>query len=159
MSETYTRIKSEIIAAMKAKSSDRLLALRSIDSMIKNIAINAKHREGPTEEDTLQGLSQFVKRGSDSAEQFNAAGRTDLMQIELHQIGVAKEFLPEQMDMQELLVAVASDIQDYQTLNGSVTKKDFGKLMRALGEKYRGKTDNKALSTAINSTLDMIGAK
>ena len=81
------------------------------------------------------------------------------MQVELHQIGVAKEFLPEQMDMQELLAAVASDIQDYQTLNGSITKKDFGKLMRTLGEKYRGKTDNKALSTAINSTLDMIGAK
>lgn len=149
MSETYSKIKSEVIVAMKAKDSNRLLVLRSLDSAIKNIAIKEGHRDGPTEEDTLQGLSQAVKRGSDSAEQFRVAGREDLVETELYQVQVAKSFLPTQMEKAEFIIHVAEDIQDYIALNGAVTTKDFGKFMKLLGEKYRGKVDNKTLSECI----------
>jgi len=159
MSETYKNIKSEIIVAMKAKDSNRLLVLRSLDSAIKNISINAGHREGPTEEDTLQGLSQAVKRGSDSIEQFRAAGREDLVETELYQVQVAKSFLPTQMDKAELLIRVIEDIQDHTTLNGAVTLKDFGKFMKLLGEKYRGKVDNKTLSECIKEAFALHGVK
>lgn len=156
MSETYSKIRSEVIVAMKAKDSNRLLVLRSLDSAIKNIAINAGHREGPTEEDALQGLSQAVKRGSDSIEQFRAAGREDLVETELYQVQVVKSFLPTQMEMDELMITIPCDIQDYIAFNGNLTKKDFGKVMKVLSEKYRGKVDNKSLSQAINITFGLL---
>lgn len=146
MSQTYSKLKSEIIFAMKAKDSNRLLALRSFDSTIKNIAINSGHRDGPTEEDVLTGLAQAIKRGTDSAEQFQKAGRDDLFQTESFQVSVAKEFLPKQMSKEELKSEIFKEISE--TIS-SMTQKDFGRLMKLFGEKFRGKSDNKMISEVI----------
>ena len=102
MSDTYKRIKSEIISGMKEKNSEKVLTLRTLDSNIKNISISNLHKDGPTEEDVLQGLSQMIKRGTDSAEQFAKGNREDLVKNELSQVAIAKSFLPVQMSREEL---------------------------------------------------------
>lgn len=154
MSETYSKIKSEIIVAMKSKDSDRLLALRSLDSTIKNISINLGHRDGPTEEDVLSGLAQMIKRGLDSAEQFKNAGREDLFQTESFQVSVAQSFLPKQLTKEELKEII------WNELNGKeLTQKDFGKLMKSFGESLKGKTDNKSISEMIKNYFSENGVK
>lgn len=153
MSETHTKIKSEIIVAMKAKDSNKLLALRSLDSTIKNIAIANGHREGPTEDDAIQGLSQAVKRGTDSADQFRAAGREDLLETELFQVQVARSFLPQQMEYDDLKNSLLCDIQDYLAINGSATQKDFGKIMNIVIPKYKGKAESKDIQLILKEVL------
>lgn len=153
MSDTYKNLKSAIVASMKAKETDRLLALRSLDSAIKNIAIGAGNRGGPTEQDTIIGLSQAVKRGTDSIEQFRTAAREDLVDKEQFQVDIAKSFLPKQLSKEELSVAIGQFLSDYQAENGAVTSKDFGKLMKAAGGKFRGLTDNKSISDVLKAML------
>ena len=154
MSETYSKIKSEIIVAMKSKDSNRLLALRSLDSTIKNISINLGHREGPTEDDVLSGLSQAIKRGLDSAEQFKNAGREDLFQTESFQVSVAQSFLPKQLTKEELKTIISEELSGKE-----LTQKDFGKLMKSFGESLKGKTDNKSISETIKTYFSENGIK
>ena len=153
MSEIYAKIKAEIVAAMKAKDANRLLVLRSLDSAIKNHAINAGHRDGPTEEDVLSGLSQAVKRGSDSAEQFKAGNRMDLVESELFQVEIARSFLPQQMSREELTDSLKCDVQDYVAINGQATQKDFGKIMKIVIPKYKGKAESKDIQEILKGLL------
>lgn len=153
MSETYKKLKAEIIVAMKAKDADRLLVLRNLDSSIKNFAISAGHREGPTEDDAISGLSQAVKRGTDSAEQFRTGGREDLVQAELFQVEIARSFLPKQLDRSELETYLKDDIAEYVTINGEATQKDFGKLMKIVVPKYKGKAESKDIQEVLRGLL------
>lgn len=150
MSETYTKIKSEIISAMKAKDSDRLLTLRSLDSAIKNVAIAAGHREGPTDADVLAALNQAVKRGTDSAEQFKNAGRADLASIEAAQVAIAKEFLPAQLDPAKMKAQVL-EIVDLHESECGLVQKDFGQIMKKCAAKFNGAADNRSISDVIKA--------
>lgn len=150
MSETYKKIKSEIVIAMKAKDSERLLTVRSLDSAIKNISINSGHREGPTEEDVVVGLNQAVKRGLDSAEQFKAAGRTELADAEIYQVHIAREFLPAQLSSEDLKKLVL-DVVDLHESECGLVQKDFGSIMKKCVAKANGAADNKSISEAIKS--------
>lgn len=152
---TYNKIKQEIIAAMKSKSSERLLALRSLDSTIKNISITNNNRDVPTETETIQGISQSIKRGSDSAEQFKNAGRADLYLMETFQVNVFKEFLPQQMPKEELKQKISEELSSIE----NITQKDFGKFMKMFGEKFRGLTDNKTISETIKEIFTEKGVK
>ena len=153
MSETYKKLKSEIIVAMKAKETEKLLVLRNLDSSIKNFAISAGHREGPNEDDVISGLSQAVKRGTDSAEQFRTGGREDLVQAELFQVEIARSFLPEQLSRVELKVRLTEDVMDYSAFNGVATIKDFGKIMKLAVPKYKGLAESKDIQELLKEIL------
>lgn len=150
MLETYSKIKSEIVNAMKSKESEKLLALRSLDSTIKNIAINSGHREGPTEADAMSGLAQMVKRGTDSSEQFKTANRMDLFEVEQFQVNLFKTFLPKQLEKSEVKEKI---IQELGETISSLSQKDFGKLMKQFGESFKGMTDNKTISESLKEIL------
>lgn len=152
---TYNKIKQEIVSAMKSKNSSRLLALRSLDSTIKNISITNNNRETPTEAETIQGISQSIKRGTDSAEQFKQAGRADLFTVEMFQVNVFKEFLPEQLSKEELKKKISEELNSIE----NITQKDFGKFMKLFGEKFRGLTDNKTISESIKEIFTEKGVK
>lgn len=153
MSETYNKIKAEIVIAMKAKDANRLLVLRSLDSAIKNHAINAGHRDGPTDEDVIAGLSQAVKRGTDSAEQFRTGNRMDLVESELFQVDIARSFLPTQMSREELQDHLTEDLMEYSTSNGLATMKDFGQIMKIVIPKYKGVAESKDIQEILKGLL------
>jgi uncharacterized protein YqeY len=118
--------------------------------VIKNIAINAGHREGPTEEDVLTGLNQAVKRGLDSAEQFKAAGRIELAESELYQVEIARQFLPAQLSSEDLKKLVFEVVDLHESECGLV-QKDFGPVMKKCVAKANGAADNKSISEAIKT--------
>lgn len=148
---TYEKIKEEIKVAMRSKDSNKLLALRSLDSQIKNISINNLHKDGPTEDDVVSALSQLIKRGTDSAEQFKKAGREDLFQTESFQVDLFKTFLPEQLSKEELKEMIKKDLEN----EGTLTNKDFGRLMKIFVPKYKGKCDGKDLQEVLKGFLDV----
>ena len=153
MSDTYNKIKAEIVIAMKAKDANRLLVLRSLDSAIKNHAISAGHRDGPTDEDVIAGLSQAVKRGTDSADQFRTGNRMDLVESELFQVDIARSFLPTQMSREELQDHLTEDLMEYSTSNGLATMKDFGKIMKIVIPKYKGLAESRNIQELLKGLL------
>ncbi len=146
------QLQTQIIAAMKAKSADRLSALRLINAAIKDREIAARGEAGAaevTDADILALLGKMVKQRSESARAFEAGGRAELAAKELAEIAVIEEFLPQQLTGAEVDAAISAAIAEA----GATSIRDMGKVMAVLKGKYTGQMDFGAAGAAIKGKL------
>lgn len=144
----FLKLQEDIKEAMKARDQDKLLALRTLSSDIKKIAIDAGRRD-PSDEDVLAAVARAIKQREDSAEQFRTAGRDELAAVEVAQVAWIKAYQPAQMSEDEIRAVVAETIAEV----GAASKKDMGKVMGALMPKVKGKADGKLVQAAVNAAL------
>jgi uncharacterized protein YqeY len=142
------RINTEIIAAMKTKDARRLGALRLVKTAIVNRGIAKGHDLDDAE--CLQVIGQLVKQSRDSIEQFAAAGRQDLVDKETAELSIIDGYLPPGASDAEIESAVTAAI----TETGATSRKDMGRVMKAVMSGLAGKTaDGKAVSEAVKGKL------
>jgi hypothetical protein len=142
------RVNADIAAAMKARESARLSALR----MMKAAIMNKEVEKGRTLEDAdvVQVVTSLVKQRRDSIEQFSRAGRTDLVDKETAEIAVLDTYLPPGAAPEEIDAAIAAAIAE----TGASSPRDMGKVMKAVMPKLAGKTaDGRAVSDAVRRKL------
>jgi len=142
------RVSADIAAAMKARDSARLSALR----MLKAAVMNKSVEKGRDLEDAevLQVVASLAKQRRDSIEQFAKAGRTDLVEKETGELAVLQSYLPPSATPEEIDAAVAEAIKE----TGAASVKDMGKVMKAVMPKLAGKNaDGKAVNEAVRRTL------
>ena len=142
------QVTSEIAAAMKAKDQGRLSALRMLKAAIMNKGVE-KGRDLEDAE-VLQVVSSLVKQRRDSIEQFQKAGRTDLVDKESGEIKVLEQYLPPAVSADEIDAAVAAAIAE----SGATSVKDIGKVMKAVMPKLAGKNaDGRTINEAVRRKL------
>lgn len=144
----FLKLQEDIKDAMKARDQDKLLALRTLSSDIKKISIDAGRRD-PSDEDVLTAVAKALKQREDSAEQFLKAGRPELAEVEVAQIGWIKAYQPEQFSAAEVQSIVAEVVAQV----GATSKKDLGKVMGALMPRVKGKADGKLVQAAVQAAL------
>lgn len=144
----FLKLQEDIKEAMKARDQEKLLALRTLTSDIKKIAIDAGRRD-PSDEDVLAAVARAIKQREDSAEQFRTAGRPELVERELAQVGWIRAYQPAQLSEDEVRGIVAEVVAQV----GASTKKDMGKVMGALMPRVKGKADGKLVQAVVNSIL------
>ena len=143
------RIMTEIKAAMRAKDSNKLEALRAVKSAILLAQTDKAGREGLTEDDEMKLLQKLVKQRKESAAIYKEQGREDLAKPELDQAAVIEEFLPEQMSEEEIEQEVERIIQ----VTGASGLQDMGKVMGAASKELAGKADGKTISGIVRKKL------
>ncbi|HEU4686729.1 MAG TPA: GatB/YqeY domain-containing protein [Vicinamibacterales bacterium] len=142
------QVGADIAAAMKARDSSRLSALRMLKAAIMNKGVE-KGRDLDDAE-VLQVVASLVKQRRDSIEQFSKAGRTDLVEKETGELTVLQAYLPPSATPEEIDAAVAEAIAE----TGATSPKDMGKVMKAVMPKLAGKNaDGKAVNEAVRRTL------
>jgi uncharacterized protein YqeY len=142
------QVGADIAAAMKARDSSRLSALRMLKAAIMNKGVE-KGRDLEDAE-VLQVIASLVKQRRDSIEQFAKAGRTDLVEKETGELAVLQAYLPPSASPEEIDAAVAEAIAE----TGATSPKDMGKVMKAVMPKLAGKNaDGKAVNEAVRRTL------
>ena len=144
----FPKLSEDIKVAMRAKDSDKLLALRTLSSDVKKVTIDAGRRE-PTDEDFLTAATKAVKQREDAAEQFRNAGRDEMAATEIQQAEWIRAYLPAQMEKAEIEAVVAQTIAEV----GAASKKDMGKVMAALMPKVKGRADGKLVNQAVQALL------
>ncbi|MEJ2202287.1 MAG: GatB/YqeY domain-containing protein, partial [Desulfuromonadaceae bacterium] len=87
-------------AAMKAKDSLRLNAIRLVKTAIKNKEIEA--RKEFDDQDVIGVLSSLVKQRRESAQVYRDNGRVELAEKEEQELAVIQEFLPRQLGEEEI---------------------------------------------------------
>ncbi len=142
------QIESDTKEAMKARDSERVSALRMVSSAIKNKMIEVRPNE-LTDDDVIGVLKKLSKQRKDSIEQFQKAGRDDLVEKEQRELSVLEKYLPEQMSEAQINEIVDSCIAE----TGASSMKDMGKLMGAVTAKTKGSADNKLVSQIVKSKL------
>lgn len=127
-------------AAVKSQDKVRISTLRLITAAIKDRDIAARtadNRDGVSDDEILEILAKMVKQRQESATTYEQAGRLELAEQERNEIDVIEEFLPRQLDDDEMAIAVDTVIQ----AQAASSLKDMGKVMGALKSQYAGQMD------------------
>ncbi|MBQ0756973.1 MAG: GatB/YqeY domain-containing protein [Amphritea sp.] len=148
MSELKQRVRDEMKVAMRAKDKPRLATIRMILSEIKRIEIDERIELDDAR--VLATLDKMQKQRRDSIEQFSAAGRDDLADIEQQELLVIKEFLPQQLTEAELTVIVNTAVTD----SGAQGMQDMGKVMALVKPQVQGRADMGAISQLVKNCLN-----
>ncbi len=126
--------------AMRARDTQKISTIRLINAAIKDrdIAIRSEDNlEGVSDEEILSILSKMIKQRKESAKQYEEGGRLELAQQELEEIEIIENFLPRQLDLNEIEQIVKRIILE---INAN-SLRDMGKVMSLLKENYSGKMD------------------
>lgn len=130
-------------AARRAQDKDRTLVLGTILANLKNREIEL--RRPTTDDDVVDVLRKGIKTRRESVEQYTAAKRTDLAETERSQIKVLEEFLPPEIDPEEIRSAVRAAIAAGAT--------DIGKVMGQVMPKFKGRADGKVINQIVREEL------
>ncbi|WP_290700185.1 GatB/YqeY domain-containing protein [Amphritea sp.] len=148
MSELKQRVSDEMKVAMRAKDKPRLATIRMILSELKRIEIDERIELDDAR--VLATLDKMQKQRRDSIEQFSAAGRDDLADIEQQELLVIKEFLPQQLTEAELTAIVNTAVTD----SGAQGMQDMGKVMALVKPQVQGRADMGAISQLVKNCLN-----
>ena len=90
-------------------------------------------------------LRKGIKTRRESVEQYTAANRPELAEIERQQIQVLEEFLPPAVDAEEIRAAVRHAIAAGAT--------DVGKVMGQVLPRFKGRADGKIVNQIVREEL------
>jgi uncharacterized protein len=143
-----TQIDADIKAAMLARDSAKLLALRDIKKVIL-IEETKPGAEALTEADEMRILQKAVKQRKDSAELYKTQNRPELLEKELAEIAIIETYLPVAMSADEL----KSTIADIIAKVGAKSPADMGKVMGVASKELAGKAEGRAISEMVKTLL------
>lgn len=129
MSELYAQLRADIIAAMKARESDKATALRTMDGAIQRVAIDENRKID--DELVLATLRKAVKDLKGASEQFAQGGRQDLVAKNAAEIALLEKYLPQAIEG----AALEAIVDDAIAQSGAATKRDMGKVMGVLKQR------------------------
>lgn len=135
--------------AMKNKDAQALEALRSVKSALLLAQTESGSKKELTEAEELKLLQKQVKQRKDSAAIYREQGRPDLAEPELAQAEIIEQFLPKQLDEEE----VAKIIDGIIVETGATSMADMGKVMGLASKKLAGQADGKTISTVVKARL------
>jgi uncharacterized protein YqeY len=141
------RIQEDMKAAMRAKDTARLSAVRLLLAAMKQKEVD--ERVALADADVLGIIEKMVKQRRESIAQFEKAARQDLADAEKFEIGVLSAYLPQQMDEAELAQAIAAAVAE----SGAGSVKDMGKVMALLKPRLAGRADMGKISGLVKAKL------
>jgi uncharacterized protein len=141
------RLTEAMNAAMRAQEKARLGAIRLMLAEIKRVEVDERIELDDAR--VLAILDKMIKQRRDSIQQFESAGRTDLVEIEAGELAVIQEFLPQALGEAELALL----IDDAMRESGAVAMKDMGKVMAILKPQVQGRADMGLVSQRIKARL------
>jgi uncharacterized protein YqeY len=142
------RIQEEMKSALKAGEKRRLGAIRLILAAIKQREVDERIELDDTQ--VLAVLDKMVKQRHDSIEQYEKAGRAELVEQEAFEIDVLKTYMPEELSGEE----IAALVRDAVTATGAASIRDMGKVMGELKPKVQGRADMGAVSALVKQLLN-----
>lgn len=144
----YTELNNEITKAMKARDNDRRDALRAVLNEVKNIEVN--ERRVIEDDDVDAMVKKVMKQTKESYDaSVKAANNDERTCFLLRRIEILDEYMPQILDMSTGL----NDCIDKMISENfdSFSKKDIGKAMKVMSDKYGVSFDKKQAADYLKS--------
>lgn len=142
------RLSEDMKQAMKDKDKETLSVIRMVRASLQNELIKLGKDE-LTEDEELTILSRELKQRKDSLQEFEAAGRDDLVEKTKKEIAILEPYMPAQISIDELKSLINETIQEI----GASSMKDMGKVMGAIMPKVKGKADGSQINKLVQESL------
>ena len=147
MSTLKQRLTDDMKAAMKSGDKHGLGVIRLMLAAIKQREVDERIELDDAQ--VLAALDKMVKQRRDSVSQYEAAGRTDLADVESSEIVVIERYLPAKLGEADILAAIDAAIAE----TGAAGPADIGKLMGALKPRLAGQADMGQVSALVKRRL------
>jgi uncharacterized protein YqeY len=141
------RITEDMKAAMRAKETARLSAIRLLLAAMKQKEVDERVQLGDAE--VIAIIEKLLKQRRESVTQFEAAGRTELAAGEKFEIEVLTAYLPQRMSEAEVAQAIQAAIAE----TGAASARDMGKVMGLLKTRLAGRADMTQVSALVKAKL------
>lgn len=141
------QIKTDTIAAMKARETTKLETLRLLSADIQRREVDSQ-----TELDDaaiLAVIEKACKQRRESITQFEQAARADLVEKEQAELAILSTYLPAQMSDEDIITAVTAAIAN----TGATGPQDMGKVMGTLKAQLASQADMGRVSALIKQQL------
>jgi len=148
------KITQDMKKALLSRDKVKLSVMRLLKSEIRYKEIEKGSEL--SDDEVISVLSSSIKRHKDSIEQFEKGGREDLAGQEKAELEIIWEYMPKQLGEEELSQIVDSAIKEARILcqeTGVLNPSDFGKVMKMVMPKVKGRADGKRVSELVLSKL------
>jgi uncharacterized protein YqeY len=145
------RLDADLKEAMKARDQLRMDTIRSIKSAVMYKEVKEEDAAGaPLDEPGIvKVITSLVKQRRESIEQFQTAGRQDLVEKEGRELAILQAYLPQQLSGSELEAIVIAAIQE----TGATDMKGMGAVMKAVQAKAAGRAEGRTISEMVKKKL------
>lgn len=146
------RLNEDLKQAMRDKDKVRLRTLRSLRAALKNKEIDQRQDGAETvlsEQDQLTVLRKQVNQRTDSIQQYEDAGRDDLVEKERAELAVLDEYTPDPLsdaELDEILRDVIDEV-------GAESMADMGPVMGQAMNRLRGQVDGSRVQEHVRALL------
>jgi len=134
-------------AAMRGGEKERLATIRMIMAGIKQREVDERIQLDDAQ--VMSVLEKMIKSRKESVVQFQAGGRTDLVDKENAEIALISGYLPAKLSEAELDALIAEAIK----ATGASSVKDMGKAMGLIKSKAAGRADMAVVGAKLKAKL------
>lgn len=141
------RITEDMKAAMKAKESARLAAIRLLLAGIKQKEVD--ERIEMDDAAVLAVIEKMLKQRKDSITQYEAAQRQDLADAEKFEVAVLSAYMPAGLSAAEIEAIVVAAVAQ----SGAAGPQDMGKVIALVKPQVAGRADMGEVSKLVKAKL------
>ncbi|BBY26355.1 GatB/YqeY domain-containing protein [Mycolicibacterium sediminis] len=154
MSELKERLRSDLTASMKARDKLRTATLRMLLAAIQAEEVSGKAARDLSDDDVLKVLARETRKRGEAAQIYVQNGRGELAANERAEASVIDEYLPSQLNDDELAHVVNTAIaQVAEEIGARPSMKQMGQVMKAATAIAAGQADGGRLSAAVKDRL------
>ena len=140
------QLTSDMVSAMKNRDKETLNVVRMLKAAVQNEQIELGHDLSANEE--IAVMAREYKQRKESLEEFEKAGREDLINQAKNELAIVEKYMPKQLTEDEVAQIVRDTIagQDASSLK-------MGDVMKLVMPKVKGKADGKVVSQTVKKIL------
>lgn len=154
MAELKDRLKSDMVAALKAKDTARLGTLRMVLAAVSTEEVAGKEARELTDEEVQRVLAREAKKRKEAAEAFDGAGRAEQAAAERAEAEVIAEYLPTPLTDDELADLVGQAVAEVsEQVGAELSPKQMGLVIKAANAKVAGRAEGGRVAAAVKARL------
>ena len=146
------KIANDLKEALKNRKEVELSVLRMLQSAIRNKEIEQRKKDGLTDEEVIQVILSEIKKRREAIEGYTKGKRQDLVEREKAELEVLKSYIPKQLEEGEIREEVRKAIDELDIKTSS----DFGKLMKTLMPRLKGKAEGSLISKIAKEEIEKL---
>lgn len=141
------KLMEDLKSAMKEKNEIKKNTVTMIKAAILQIEKDKQIQLDDTQ--IIDIISKEAKKRKDALVEFEKSGRQDLVDQTNEELKVIKEYLPEELSIEELEKIIEETIKEVN----AVDMKDMGKVMQGVKAKTTGRADGKTINEIVKRKL------
>ena len=149
------KLQQDLNSALKAHEDLKRVVLSSLLSAIHNKEIEKRTAQKVaqvvelTDEEILKVIQSEIKKRKEAVELYEKGSRQELAQKEKDEMNILLQYVPAQMDQEELRKIVKETIQE----TGAKEIKDMGKVISGVMTKVKGAASGSEVSRIVKEEL------